>query len=87
MRQDYWKSLRDDRQALCACLENGSNDDLRAWCHRSKGALSLFGQPCIDQLMDQFHRLVAQAPAPATVKAAASGILRMYDQLFSILDS
>lgn len=87
MRQDYWKSLRDDRQALCACLENGSNDDLRAWCHRAKGALSLFGQPCIDQLMDQFHRLVAQAPAPATVKAAASGILRMYDQLFSILDS
>lgn len=87
IEQDYWKSLRDDRQALTDNLASGSVADLRAWCHRSKGALSLFGQPCIDQLMDQFHRLVTHAPAPTSVNAAAGGVFRMYDHLFSILES
>ncbi|MNJ32582.1 Sensor histidine kinase RcsC [compost metagenome] len=86
MGQDYWQALHEDRQALCVFLTSGSVDDLRAWCHRSKGALSLFGQPCIDQLMDQFHLVVAQAPR-STVEAAAGGVLHMYDHLFSILES
>lgn len=80
------RSLREDREALLACLEGGSHAALRAWCHRVSGALSMMGQPPIDRLMDRFHEEVLTGKAIRRDGTAAM-VLALLDCLIAMLEN
>lgn len=51
-------ALQADRKALLDGLATGATPVLRAWCHRMRGALSVFGQPHLDDIIDSLQRAV-----------------------------
>ncbi|MCY1340345.1 Sensor histidine kinase RcsC [compost metagenome] len=79
-------ALRDDRESLRIALEKGSIDELRAWCHRARGAISMFGMAALDEIVDSFHRTLRTGAIPAAESSPTAALLAMYDQLIGIFE-
>ncbi|MCY1450771.1 hypothetical protein D9M71_676010 [compost metagenome] len=78
--------MRDDRESLRIALEKGSIDELRAWCHRARGAISMFGMAALDEIVDSFHRTLRTGAIPAAESSPTAALLAMYDQLIGIFE-
>ncbi|MCY1286910.1 Sensor histidine kinase RcsC [compost metagenome] len=77
-------ALRADRDELQALLPGAAPADLRRWCHRTSGALAVFGHAYIDQLVDRFGA-VLKAGDPARIRAAGAAVLAMMEHLLGVL--
>ncbi len=64
------EALVRDREALVDGLARGALTELKPWCHRMRGALSVFGQPHLDDIMDRFRRAVQAGTAEAAREAS-----------------
>ncbi|MCY1503905.1 Sensor histidine kinase RcsC [compost metagenome] len=81
-QQALIQSLRADRSELLTCVAAGSIEDLRNWCHKVSGALSLLGQAAVNQVMDRFHQVVRQGSAWQAATAAGP-VLAMFEHLIA----
>lgn len=77
-------ALTSDRETLADCLARGAIKALRPWCHRMRGALSVFGQPHLDEIMDRFRRAV-QAGDVGQVRTASVPVLAAIAHLIEAL--
>ena len=77
-------ALRSDGDALRVVMASDDPHALREWCHRVGGAVSMLGQPSVDAVMDNFHRLARLTDLPAAQDAAAA-VLAMFDVLSGLL--
>lgn len=82
--QSCVEALGKDRAMLVDCLARAATGELRPWCHRMRGALSVFGQPHLDAVMDRF-RLAVQDGAAAQVRAASQPVLDLIGYLIETL--
>ncbi|WP_454738018.1 ATP-binding protein [Cupriavidus necator] len=78
------ESIRADRDELAALLPQASSVELRRWCHRASGAMSVFQHPYIDQFFDRFSAIV-KAADPPRIRAAGRTMLDMMDHLLALL--
>ena len=79
-------ALTRDRETLADCLAREATAELKPWCHRMRGALSVFGQPHLDELVDSFQRAV-QAGTAGQVRAASQPVLDVIDYLIEALQT
>jgi CheY-like chemotaxis protein len=77
-------ALTSDRETLADCLARGAIKALRPWCHRMRGALSVFGQPHLDEIMDRFRRAV-QTGNVGQVRTASVPVLAAIGYLIEAL--
>ncbi|WP_354686454.1 ATP-binding protein [Cupriavidus necator] len=77
-------SISADREELAALLQQAATAELRRWCHRAGGAMSVFQHPGIDQLFDRFSAIV-KAGDPARTRAAGGTMLDLMDHLLALL--
>ncbi|WER49884.1 ATP-binding protein [Cupriavidus sp. WKF15] len=82
--QDCIAALAEDRERLVDCLARGAIGELKPWCHRMRGALSVFGHPHLDEIMDRFQKTV-QSGAAAQVRAAGQPVLDVIAYLIEAL--
>ncbi len=79
-RKTLVQSLRDDRADLVGCLASGSRPQLRNWCHKVGGALSMLGQPTVNEAMNRFSGVVRKE-GKAQINRAATHVLSLLDYL------
>lgn len=77
-------ALARDREALVDCLDREAMDELKAWCHRMRGALSVFGQPHVDDILGRFQRIV-QAGDRDEIRDASLPVLDVIAHLMQVL--
>ncbi|CAG2158958.1 ATP-binding protein [Cupriavidus numazuensis] len=77
-------ALQADRDALLDGLATRATAALRAWCHRMRGALSVFGQPHLDDIIDSLQRAVESGNGDS-VRAAARPVLDVIAYLMKAL--
>ncbi|BDB27592.1 PAS domain-containing hybrid sensor histidine kinase/response regulator [Cupriavidus sp. P-10] len=77
-------ALRADRDELKALLPGAAVGELRRWCHRASGAMSVFGHAYVDQLVDRFGAAL-KASDPARIRAVGAVVLAMMEHLLGVL--
>lgn len=78
-------SLREDRDRLRHNLAKGSIEELRAWCHRSSGAISMFGQEPLDTVF-ALLREALHGGEWSLIERRCCAIFEVYERLLSIFE-
>ncbi|MNZ80390.1 Sensor histidine kinase RcsC [compost metagenome] len=84
-REMFIDSLREDRDHLRDGMAKGSVEELRGWCHRSSGAISVFGRESLNAVFAQFREALLGGDM-LLIEQRCAAVFEVYEHLLSIFE-
>ncbi|MCY1298185.1 Sensor histidine kinase RcsC [compost metagenome] len=84
-RQMLIDSMREDRDRLRDSMAKGSIEELRAWCHRSSGAISVFGRESLNAVFAEFREALLGGDM-SLIEHRCTAVFEVYEHLLAIFE-